>query len=83
MNREEQINVDNIKSWIEQYYLQVEKQTIKVTRVFLTDLKIKYREDRIKVNFDYTIFVDDKYKYKKDYLLMTVKNCKLTEMGVH
>lgn len=83
MNREEQINVDNIKSWIEQYYLQVEKQTIKVTSVFLTDLKIKYREDRIKVNFDYTIFVDDKYKYKKDYLLMTVKNYKLTEMGVH
>lgn len=83
MNKEKQINADNIKSWIEQYYLQVEKQTIKVTSVFLTDLKIKYREDRIKVNFDYTIFVDDKYKYKKDYLLMTVKNYKLTEMGVH
>lgn len=83
MSKEKQINVDNIKSWIEQYYLQVEKQTIKVTSVFLTDLKIKYREDRIKVNFDYTIFVDDKYKYKKDYLLMTVKNYKLTEMGVH
>lgn len=83
MSKEKQINADNIKSWIEQYYLQVEKQTIKVTSVFLTDLKIKYREDRIKVNFDYTIFVDDKYKYKKDYLLMTVKNYKLTEMGVH